>query len=82
MVDKGTQKFRLENDKADEIKEILRHVFKALNEKGYSSVDQIVGYILSGDPSYITSYDNARSMICKIERDEIIEELLKKYLNA
>ena len=81
MIDKGTVKFRLENDKADMINSTIKHVHKALTEKGYSPTAQIVGYILSGDPSYITSHNNARSMICKIERDEILEELLKGYLD-
>ena len=60
--------------------EILQHVYNALEEKGYSAIDQMVGYILSGDPSYITGHNNARNLIRKIERDELVEELLKKFL--
>jgi len=60
--------------------EILHHVYNALEEKGYSAIDQMVGYILSGDPSYITGHNNARNLIRKIERDELVEELLKKFL--
>lgn len=61
--------------------EILSDVFKALTDKGYNPVNQIVGYILSGDPTYITSHKNARSNISKIERDELLEELVTYYLN-
>lgn len=61
--------------------EILSVVFNALTDKGYNPVNQIVGYILSGDPTYITSHDNARSTISKIERDELLEELVTYYLN-
>ena len=61
--------------------EILRTVYNALEEKGYNSIDQMVGYILSGDPSYITSYGNARNLIRHVERDELVEQLLKSFLN-
>lgn len=61
-------------------REILKDVYISLQEKGYNPINQLVGYILSGDPTYITSYNNARSKIRKIERDEILEELLKSYL--
>jgi uncharacterized protein (UPF0297 family) len=61
-------------------REILREVYGALNEKGYNPINQLVGYILSGDPTYITNHKNARAMIRKLERDEILEELLKNYL--
>ena len=69
-------------DKKDKqtTEEILTHVYNALNEKGYNAIDQMVGYILSGDPSYITSHNNARNLIRKVERDELVEELLKKFL--
>ena len=60
--------------------QILTHVYNALDEKGYNAIDQMVGYILSGDPSYITSHNNARNLIRKVERDELVEELLKKFL--
>jgi uncharacterized protein (UPF0297 family) len=58
----------------------LRLVFDALNEKGYNPINQIVGYLLSEDPTYITNYNNARSMICKLDRDELLQELVRCYL--
>jgi len=61
-------------------KEILEAVYQALKEKGYNPINQIVGYLLSGDPAYITSHNNARSLIRKLERDDILEELVKNYL--
>ena len=60
--------------------EILRTVYQALEEKGYNSIDQMVGYILSGDPSYITGHNNARNLIRRIERDDLVEELLRNFL--
>ena len=70
-------------EKADQstTEEILRTVYNALEEKGYNSIDQMVGYILSGDPSYITGHNNARNLIRHIERDDLVEELLKSFLN-
>ena len=62
-------------------KEVLKDVYEALEERGYNGIDQLVGYILSGDPSYITSYNNARMMISRIDRDDLVEEILKEYLN-
>ena len=62
------------------VKKVLELVYVAMTEKGYNPVNQIVGYIISGDPTYITSHKNARSMIMKVERDEIVEELLKEYI--
>jgi len=59
-------------------KEVLKDVYEALEERGYNGIDQMVGYILSGDPSYITSYNNARMMISRIDRDDLVEEILKK----
>jgi uncharacterized protein (UPF0297 family) len=76
-----TVQFSVEKEKANEAKEIILNVYNSLKEKGYNPVNQIVGYILSGDPTYITSYNNARSMIRKLERDELLEELVKDYLN-
>lgn len=77
-----TQYFgRVEKEPENEAKKILIAVSTALKEKGYSPVNQIVGYILSGDPTYITSYMNARVMIRKLERDELLEELVKDYLD-
>lgn len=61
-------------------RDILEIVFKALKEKGYNPVNQIVGYVMSGDPTYITSYNGARSLVMKVERDELVEELLKAYI--
>ena len=63
-----------------QVKEVLDIVYTAMEEKGYNPVNQIVGYIMSGDPTYITSYKGARSMIMKVERDELVEELLKEYI--
>jgi uncharacterized protein (UPF0297 family) len=63
------------------IEEILTIVYDALEERGYNAIDQMVGYILSGDPSYITSHNNARNIIGHIERDDLVEELIKSYLN-
>ena len=80
MQDLGnTQFFRVETDNTS-VKEILTEVYVALTEKGYNPVNQIVGYIMSGDPTYITSHNNARSLIMKVERDEIVEEVLKEYI--
>ena len=62
------------------VKEVLDTVYNAMREKGYNPVNQIVGYIMSGDPTYITSHNGARSMIMKVERDELVEELLKDYI--
>ncbi|MBU5440208.1 IreB family regulatory phosphoprotein [Tissierella sp. MSJ-40] len=73
-------KFEPPKENVNEAKEIILNVFSSLEEKGYDPINQVIGYILSGDPTYITSYNNARSMIRKIERDELLEELLKSYL--
>ena len=62
-------------------KEILQTVYNSLEERGYNGIDQMVGYILSGDPSYITSHNNARTMISRIDRDDLVEEILKVYLD-
>jgi len=62
-------------------REVLETVYAALEERGYNGIDQMVGYILSGDPSYITSFNNARMMISRIDRDDLVEEILKEYLN-
>lgn len=76
-----TVQFNVEKEKVNQAKEIILNVYSSLKEKGYNPVNQIVGYILSGDPTYITSYNNARSMIRKLERDELLEELVRNYLN-
>jgi uncharacterized protein (UPF0297 family) len=75
-----TQKFNFQGDQETDPKEILRLVYKALKEKGYNPINQIVGYLLTGDPAYIPRHNNARTLIRKIERDELIEELVKNYL--
>ena len=75
-----TMKFKVEKDENFSPSEILLTVYKSLKEKGYNPINQIVGYILSGDPTYITSYNNARSLIKKLERDELLEELVKYYV--
>lgn len=81
MQDLGnTQFFQVEVEPETGVKVILSAVFEALTEKGYNPVNQIVGYIMSGDPTYITSYKNARSLIMKVERDELVEELFKEYI--
>lgn len=76
----STQYFRVNSEPEVSVKEILDTVYNAMTEKGYNPVNQIVGYIMSGDPTYITSHNNARSMIMKVERDELVEELLKEYI--
>ncbi len=75
-----TMKFSVGTEEKMEASEILITVYNSLKEKGYNPINQIVGYILSGDPTYITSYNNARSMIKKLERDELLEELVKYYV--
>ena len=76
----NTQFFQVETGPQIQAKDILEIVYNALVEKGYNPVNQIVGYIMSGDPTYITSYNGARSLVTKVERDEIVEELLKAYI--
>jgi uncharacterized protein (UPF0297 family) len=75
-----TMKFSVDKEEKLEASQILITVYNSLKEKGYNPINQIVGYILSGDPTYITSYNNARSMIKKLERDELLEELVKYYV--
>lgn len=75
-----TMKFDVDKDNLNEAKEIITSVYKSLQEKGYKPINQMIGYILSGDPTYITSHNNARSVIRKLERDELLEELLTSYL--
>ena len=76
----STQYFKVKSDPEIRVKEVLEVVYNAMDEKGYNPVNQIVGYIMSGDPTYITSHKGARSMIMKVERDELVEELLKEYI--
>ncbi|MCI9430435.1 MAG: IreB family regulatory phosphoprotein [Lachnospiraceae bacterium] len=83
MQDLGnTQFFNVAIEPENGAKIILSTVYEALTEKGYNPVNQIVGYIMSGDPTYITSHKNARSLIMKVERDELVEEMLKQYIEA
>lgn len=76
----NTQYFKVEKETPTSVKEVLHEVYEALDEKGYNPVNQIVGYIMSGDPTFITSHKNARSLVMKVERDELVEELLKEYI--
>lgn len=76
----GTRKFQITDDSEREMKRILTDVYDALREKGYNPINQIVGYILSEDPTYITNHNNARSLIRKIDRDELPQELVRRYL--
>lgn len=80
MVNNETMMFKVDKDRINEAREILMSVYQALKEKGYNPINQIVGYILSGDPTYITSHSNARSMIRRLERDELLEEIVRYYL--
>ena len=80
MISDKTMNFKVERDKNVKSEEILKEVYNALAEKGYNPINQIVGYILSGDPTYITSHNNARNLIRMIERDELLEKMVKKYI--
>ena len=82
MENNNTQFFKVVKDQEPEVMEILDNVYLALTEKGYNPVSQIVGYFMSGDPTFITSHKNARSLIMKAERDELIEALLENYINT
>ncbi|MBQ1490527.1 MAG: IreB family regulatory phosphoprotein [Blautia sp.] len=76
----STQYFRVVQEQPMEVKEIIKGVFAAMQEKGYNPINQFVGYIMSGDPTYITSHKGARGMIMRVERDELVEELLTEYV--
>ena len=76
----NTIKFTVPGDDRENMHRILRSVFDALSEKGYNPINQIVGYLLTEDPTYITNYHNARAMICKLDRDELLQELVQCYL--
>ena len=76
----NTQYFNVQKDMDFEVKDVIARIYEALTEKGYNPVNQIVGYIMSGDPTYITSHKGARSLIMRVERDEIIEVLLEDYI--
>ena len=82
MRQEPTRAFSIRDEKEYQIRQVLTEVYEALNEKGYNPVNQIVGYILSEDPTYITTYNNARSLIRKIDRDELLQTLVRAYLNA
>ena len=77
----NTQFIRVSQPNRIEISDVLEQVYKALKQKGYNTVSQLVGYLMSGDPTYITSYNNARNLIMKVERDGILEELIKHYVD-
>lgn len=81
MIDK-TMPFSLKDERENEMKEILKTVYGALKEKGYNPINQLVGYILSEDPTYITTYNNARSLIRHIDRDELLQAMVKTYLGS
>lgn len=80
MASDKTMSFKVERDRSLRTKEILKKVYEALVEKGYNPINQIVGYILSGDPTYITSHNDARNLIRLVERDELLEKLVKYYI--
>ena len=80
MISDETVSFKVEKDKNIKAREILKEVYHALEEKGYNPISQIVGYILSGDPTYITSHNDARNLIRQIERDELLEKMVKNYI--
>ncbi len=81
MLNDETMCFKIPKEENIDSKEILKKVYEALKEKGYNPINQIVGYILSGDPTYITSHNGARNLIRQIERDELLEKLVKNYIN-
>ncbi len=81
MSDATTTIFSVNNDRDHEIKQIMNEVYSALKQKGYNPINQIVGYILSEDPTYITTYGGARTKICKVDRDDILQAMVKEYLS-
>ena len=82
MRQEPTRAFSIRDEKEYQIRQVLTEVYEALSEKGYNPINQIVGYILSEDPTYITTYNNARSLIRKIDRDELLQTLVRSYLNT
>ena len=78
----NTQYFKVQKETPTSVKEVLKVVYEALREKGYNPVNQIVGYIMSGDPTYITSHNNARSLIRRIDRDDLLQTLVKSYIEG
>ena len=81
-MDEFTRKFNVVEDKDEQIRQILMSVYEALKEKGYDPINQIVGYILSEDPTYITNHKNARSLICRLDRDELMNLMVRYYLDV
>ena len=81
-MEDNTIKFLVPDENAQEMKVILSSVYRSLSEKGYNPINQIVGYLLSEDPTYITNYNNARSLICKLDRDELMQQLVRDYLSV
>ena len=79
MIDE-TIRFKLQDNSPEEMKDVMKQVYAALKEKGYNPINQIVGYILSEDPTYITTHNNARSLIRKVDRDELLQQIVKNYL--
>lgn len=82
MSNNSTQFFQVVKEQEYDVQSIIKDVYEALTEKGYNPVNQIVGYIMSGDPTYITSHNNARSLIMKVERDEILEVFFENYIDT
>ena len=80
MVTDETVSFKVEREENTKCREVLKEVYQSLVEKGYNPINQIVGYILSGDPTYITSHNGARNLIRQVERDELLEEMVKNYI--
>ena len=80
MANSETMMFKMDKDRENEVRDILFTVYEALKEKGYNPINQLVGYILSGDPTYITNHLNARSVVRRLERDELLEEIVRFYL--
>ena len=78
----STQYFKVDVEPETDVQVVLAQVYKALSEKGYNPVNQIVGYIMSGDPTYITSHNGARGLIMRVERDELVEEMLRAYIKS
>ena len=82
MVDQGTREFTIRDDRDAEMKSIIQQVYDALQEKGYNPISQLVGYILSEDPTYITTHNNARTLLRRVDRDELLQSLVKNYIQV
>ncbi len=82
MDNKNTMFFTFGKDQQKEVRMVLHEVYKALKEKGYNPISQLVGYVMSGDPTYITNHNNARALVTRVERDEIVEELFRYYIDT